>query len=769
MGNRFFALTEYHTLILAHGILAAMTFLGLVPAAIMIVRFYERNPAWGLRMHMWLQILTFFLLTVVLTLGFFAVGPDRSLTNPHHGIGVALYVLVVFQVLFGGWGHRRLRGKRRLYPPLKLVLHQWLGRGIALLGIVQIALGLTLYGSPEWLFVLYTLATFALLVAYFLLSWRHQRRVADYDSRGSYVSETDVVEDRRKRRRSSSGLGRLAAAGAAGAGLAALWNRRRSKSRDRRHDQSVVGSDSYDSYLSDEKQYDTPHKGVGHRLLQIGAIGGGVAAAKKLFGRRDRVDESDVGPVRPSLGGHQTYTEENVSRLEEGRRPVTPAATGAVPADSGVTPPRHPLAQPPMTPRHRQSASSLSYDDYYSASPSRRSDRHTFRNTLAAVGPFVALRQMFNRRRNRKEDRRVEGIHQQNIAEERLARANSHGRYTGDGFVPRRQHARVDSEQSASSISESLLDDPHHRRRHGAVHDGISPAVPAGVGAAAASALSDRDRIRPVGTDPVVASGANDLPITDVPPVPPAHSVARLDSSASDVERPGIQGHHLRDEAAAGLAGGALGAAAANQSRRRRSSNQNTDSMGSAPVSVKVKMHNDGRHVTLRRLTEEEAAAQREARRLQKDRDRQAARSSSGRRRRRTSSLSSSDAENRRWRRTEERERQQAADMAAANRPGPSTVVPPGYTVPPPPPGPPPVSNPQVVPPAQPYNVPPPPPVPESVGGGGGSGVTSPGTITGTEASGATEYANNRRRRRAERAQARLAREARGGGGVDFT
>ena len=38
--------------------------------------------------------------------------------------------------------------------------------------------------------------------------------------------------------------------------------------------------------------------------------------------------------------------------------------------------------------------------------------------------------------------------------------------------------------------------------------------------------------------------------------------------------------------------------------------------MQSPAISVKVKTHNDGRHVTLRRLNEEEAAVEREARRL---------------------------------------------------------------------------------------------------------------------------------------------------------
>jgi hypothetical protein len=50
--------------------------------------------------------------------------------------------------------------------------------------------------------------------------------------------------------------------------------------------------------------------------------------------------------------------------------------------------------------------------------------------------------------------------------------------------------------------------------------------------------------------------------------------------------------------------------------RRSRSRHSQGDEIVSPPVSVKVKMHGDrGRHVTLRRLTQQEAAAEREARR----------------------------------------------------------------------------------------------------------------------------------------------------------
>ena len=426
----------------------------------------------------------------------------------------------------------------------------------------------------------------------------------------------------------------------------------------------------------------------------------------------------------------------------------------------------------------RNSTSQYSYYSYMSGSPSRRDRRgHTFRDTLAAGGAMLAMRQLFKSRRQRKEDRRVEETRTQRLEEERLARENSQRRtqYTGDGITPPRRirGSRMGS-QASSDFSSSIMDDRNRR-------PGMGSAVPvAAVGAAAAGALADRDRIRPIGNDPVIqAPGASFAPggpsiiPTNIPPIPPQHRIAS-DSSGSErytsaSGRPHHR-HHLRDEAAAGMAGAALGAAAADATRRRHSSRtQNTDSMESPPVSLKVKMHNDGRHVTLRRLTEEEAIAQREARR----RENRAA-GASGRGRRNSSMSSSSGGElgsDRRWRRNEALEAAQAAQVSGAPpvinpAAGPSTAYPP-----PPPPGgaylpPGPRIDPQT---GQAFSLPPPPPIPGTQSGftGPAGSVTSPGT----ETSGATEYANNRRRRRAERAQARLAREGRGGGGntVEFS
>lgn len=113
----------YRAMICAHGVLATIAFLGLVPLSVLIIRYYSRwNPYWAFKLHVWCQVLTLFISTIVFVLGWFAVGPERSLSNPHHGIGLAIYVLVIFQVMWGYLVHRIERNKKRFHVPFKLVV-----------------------------------------------------------------------------------------------------------------------------------------------------------------------------------------------------------------------------------------------------------------------------------------------------------------------------------------------------------------------------------------------------------------------------------------------------------------------------------------------------------------------------------------------------------------------------------------------------------------------------------------------------------------------
>ncbi|RAL08149.1 uncharacterized protein BO97DRAFT_480772 [Aspergillus homomorphus CBS 101889] len=694
MGNRFKDMPEYHTLIIVHGVIATIVFLGLVPVSVLIVRYYSRwNPYWAFKLHVWCQVLTVMLSTVVFVFGWFAVGPRRSLTNPHHGIGLAIYVLVIFQVLWGWLVHKLERNKRRFHVPLKLVIHRWIGRALTILGIVQIPLGLTLYGSPKVLFILYAIAAFALLATWFVLSYLYDTEgyhmEGDYEARRSHVSGPSGPP---------GGLGPMAAAGPAGPGLGSLFRRR---SRGREHEYG----DPHPPYPEEKFSDEGRHRGRWEdTMLKLGAIGGGAWLVKKFLDRkRDRDDDTESGRYSRAHRRSDSMTEESLSRMEPTQR--TPLNHR----------PRSPPSRPPSRPASRRSSrspvSSYYFNSTYLSDRPERKPSHTLRNAFLGAGAFAAVKSLFSRRKANEEQRRVDEMRRHEMEDERLARENSRR-----GYYPR----RAPESFTATDLSTELTRPPR-RPSHG---ETVLPGVPMASGA--------------------IAGAHSDLPPASAPPVPY--------DLVSEAPAPPPPRHDSGDLAAGVTTGAALGAAASSGHRHRSRSRHRDDHVDSPPVSVKVKMHNDGRHVTLRRLTDEEAAASREARRRERRNSRRRAGSAS--------SLSGNEGGSYdRWRRVEELERQQQEQMqreqaAAAAGLGPSaapsSTTPATYYAPPPP-------NMNKMPP------PPPPPVASSHPYGAAS-ITSPGTgtFTGTEAS---EYASNRRRRRAERARARQERQQ----GVEFT
>lgn len=557
------------------------------------------------------------------------------------------------------------------------------------MGIVQIPLGLTLYGSPKVLFILFSLAAFGYLAALFILSYMYDTDGYQTGSElGTRVSgHSDGDGDGHHHH-----YGRWAAAGAAGLGLAKIFRRRR---------RNTNRNDDYDDSHASEEKYsnEEPRRsGWGHKLLKIGAVAGVLALVKKLFTRRrNRESDMESGRYRPAHTRSDSMTEESLSRMEDGRRP-----------EPSYMPPHRPPSRAPS--RTQSPGSSYYYNSAYLTEDDGGGKSHGIRNAFLGAGALAAVKGLFGRGKKDDEQRRVEEMRRRDREDERLARANSKRRYTGGGYdgQPYRRAASYTATDMSSDVTR-----PPRGPSYG--ESGLT-AEP-------------------------VATGAVDAAQSDMPPVPPAHQ-----HTDSDVTPRQHSGHDPAGYAA-GAAGAAMGEGYAHHRPRSRSNHR--EQVDSPPVSVKVKMHNDGRHVTLRRLTEEEAAENRDSRR----RDRR----SSRRRASSAGSFSGNEGSNDRWRRVEELERQQAeqvhreqeaaaAAAAANNSIGQSGSLPPSSFVP--------QSH---------MNAPPPPHPPSTMPYGQGS-ITSPGTWTGTDASG--DYANNRRRRRAERARARQERQ---GHSVEFT
>ena len=318
---------------------------------------------------------------------------------------------------------------------------------IALLGIVQIPLGLTLYGSPKWLFILYTLFMFFLFLLFFVLSYEHQGS-RYYDGNSSYDSRSEVIPDRADNRHSR--LGSLAATGAAGAALAGLLghrNRSRSGSRP-----DVVGSHRpSQSYISQEKtDYAESRRGSGwgKRILEIGAIGGGLALAKRYWDRRKG--------GRDDMSYDYSTTEDSLSRVEDGRQPVTP---------NSRPPPRRSGSLSPRSSR---------------TSVTRPARSHGLRDGLVTLGALGLLRETFKGRREKKEQKRLDDIRQREMEEERIARQNSgRRRFTGDG-TPSRGPRRNSYSETDSTVTGADGPARHHHGTRPPTAGGLAPAAAAG-------------------------------------------------------------------------------------------------------------------------------------------------------------------------------------------------------------------------------------------------------------------------------------------------
>lgn len=545
--------------------------------------------------------------------------------------------------------------------------------------------------------------------------------------------------------------GNLIKVALAGAGLYALANRFRRRSDDRDDGPEVVGSRRHSgSYVEDEKysQYGRNSDGDGRwgdRLMRIAAPLGAAGLAAWFLNRRHRDGDSDTGSYGAPLGGATAISEGRhggnrpsagpipsggpipynqppggpipynqapggpipYNQPPGGPIPYNQAPGGPIPLNQPLPSGQHPLNRPPST---------MTHSTFESASGEPRRG-HGLRDGFATLGALGLMKSIFNRRRDRRDNQRYE--------DEQDARMHGQ-RFTGDGRPPRHHRRATSSISSATSLTGTHPHDAH----------GIPP-IPAGAYPGAAGApVFDREaeRLR----QEELPLGGVPRPVS-MPPIPPdPQGFFQHESSGSEAYvSPGGRGHHRhhtgRDAAVAGLVGGASGLAAgeASPSRQnrpdpRQSASAGEESMVSPPISLKVKMRPDGRAVTFRRLPQDEAAREREAR--QRSRPGRSVDDS-------ISSLDGSDVGGPRFRRRDAQEQQNAAAMraesanlAAARAQASQQDIPSNFPQPPP----------------IPENSPAPPP------GAAGSGVSSPG---GTDAS--ANWANNRQRRRAERASAK--------------
>lgn len=96
-----------------------LAFLVFVPFAVYQARFKAyKNPRKAIRSHIFAQVGTILSATVGFVVAYYAVGKNRSWTNPHHIIGLTIYVAIMVQALLGIIVHQR--GKYTVTPHIPL-------------------------------------------------------------------------------------------------------------------------------------------------------------------------------------------------------------------------------------------------------------------------------------------------------------------------------------------------------------------------------------------------------------------------------------------------------------------------------------------------------------------------------------------------------------------------------------------------------------------------------------------------------------------------
>ncbi|KAL2122965.1 hypothetical protein VTJ04DRAFT_3420 [Mycothermus thermophilus] len=642
MGNRFSSVAQYHSMILAHGVLAAITFLFLVPGAVFLTRFYTRRRGTAVRYHVYFHILAVFFTTVVFILGFIAVGPPRNLTNPHHGIGVAIYVMLLVQAL-GGNLILKLTGRRSF----RLHVHRWLGRATALLGIVQIPLGLTLYGSPKALFILFAVWMGLLLILYFILDYVNDG-YRDYErGRGT------VRDDEISRVTSKSGGGKMKWLGplAAGAGAVALFRSRSKKNKDAerglsrspspstvtRHtrEPTVISSRrASDSYYYDEKSTVPPRRGgrdgepsgggFMNKLFAAGAGLGAGAVISKIISRKDHRDEySAVSTDTPRRASHRhparsEYTESEFTEYtEEPRRhhnrrddesSVLPGPRPPPASSRGYTATPH--RSRTGTSRFESTIDGSEYSSY--VSPTQLSSPVEQRKSgasgagkgfLAGMGLGFLAKLGLGGKNNR--DRDEERMREEED-ERRSGRRGS--RYTGDGYsTPSRRESRRRrirrSRPPPSEFTEtSVFSGESSIEPRGATSYDPSSVRPQSQGTVPANG-PPKPPIPPAGTMP---GGSQQPPRYDVNDGPVKMPPMPRESDTDTYQSPTRQrSRRHQDPAAAAAAASASALALAAEEQRSRE--HAAAAAPGAPVSVRLRIDERDRNVTLRRLTEEEA------------------------------------------------------------------------------------------------------------------------------------------------------------------
>ncbi|KAI5477057.1 hypothetical protein MNV49_006933 [Pseudohyphozyma bogoriensis] len=145
-----------------HGIIGAITWLGIAPLAVLVARLLRNWPGW-MGVHWKLQLLLTTPLTVtVVSLGFYAAriegGTGFDSMDTHKITGFCLLAALIFQELIGLWIHlsgmqRSAEDKAKNGRWPRNYFHIAFGCAVIATGFTQVRLGMTDYGVSSTTYI----------------------------------------------------------------------------------------------------------------------------------------------------------------------------------------------------------------------------------------------------------------------------------------------------------------------------------------------------------------------------------------------------------------------------------------------------------------------------------------------------------------------------------------------------------------------------------------------------------------------------------------
>jgi hypothetical protein len=163
-------MNNINTMIVAHGVLAALAFVMFFPMGSILIRLASFPGLW--LVHGLFQIFAYLIYTAAFGLGIYFVrsSPINLLDHYHPIIGIVVFVLLFFQPILGLMHHFQFKKYHR--RTIWSYGHLWLGRIVITLGIINGGLGL-LFATETGFFSPSTgqIAAYGVVAAIMWLAW----------------------------------------------------------------------------------------------------------------------------------------------------------------------------------------------------------------------------------------------------------------------------------------------------------------------------------------------------------------------------------------------------------------------------------------------------------------------------------------------------------------------------------------------------------------------------------------------------------------------